>query len=167
MRGLLIILPAFLFLMACGNQKQPATEKTVTHDRPGLDDAALIADSITYPVTIYNFDPADTWTAQCLSKVQREKMVNDIFEAIYAGHLTVYHYYTDEVLSVDEIRALETQPDFSRNRVEEIQFVETWHFSPRLKQFEKKVHSIVIAYALYDEDGNRRGLKAAFRIKME
>ena len=167
MKVLFIVLPALLFLVACGNKKQPATEKTISPGRPELDDTALIADTITYPVTIFNFDPTDTWTAQCLSKVQREKVVNEIFEAIYAGELTVYHYYSDKILSPEEIRALEAQSDFARNRVEEIQFVETWFFSPRLKKFEKKVHSIVIAYALYTEEGQRRGLKAAFRIKME
>lgn len=156
-----------LLSVGCTNKEQSSGDKaTATLINKDADIKSLIADTIIYPVTIFNFDSTDTWSEYRLKNVQREKLVKDIFDAIYSGNLTVYHYYTDKPLSIDDIKELESTPDFARERIEEIQFVETWHFSPELKQFQKEVHSIVIAYALYNENGERGGLKAAFKIKL-
>ncbi len=164
----LITLTIFSLLLTTGciNKEKSENDNKSFAISGVLSDEALLADTITYPVTIFNFDPTDDWSEQRLRNVQRQKLVEEVFNAIYSKTLTVYHYYSDEPLSINDIRELEASPDFSRDRIEEIQFVETWHFSPELKQFQKKVHSIVLAYALYNDDGSRRGLKAAFRIKL-
>jgi len=161
----IIIINLFLTI-GCVKKSEQSAVKSNPDLSGSLGSDALLADTIIYPVTIFNFDPTDDYAGQRLHKLQRKKFVDEIFDAIYGGTLNVYHYYTGELLSIDDIKTLESMPDFSRDRIEEIQFDETWHFSLSSKQFQKEVHSIVLAYALYSEDGERRGLKAAFRINL-
>ena len=161
-----ITLVSLLFAVGCVKKTEPSSVKIEPISTSLLGSEALLADTIIYPVTIFNYDPQDDWAEHRLHKVQRTKFVEEIFDAIYAGKLDVYHYYSGELLSIDDIKNLEKAPDFSRDRIEEIQFDETWHFSLSSKQFQKEVHSIVLAYALYTEEGERRGLKAAFRINL-
>lgn len=166
--ALIIVIVISLFILAgCVRKTENATIKKNTTIAGSLGEENLLADTIIYPVTIYNFDPYDDWAEYRLHKIQRKRFIEEVFDAIYSENLTVYHYYDDYKLTIEDIKKLEASPDFSRDRIEEIQFVETWHFSPALKQFQKEVHSIVLAYALYTEEGQRRGLKGAFRIKLK
>jgi hypothetical protein len=168
MKKTLLLIPiiSLLLTVGCVKKSEPTSVKSEPTSTIPLGSEALLADTIIYPVTIFNYDPQDDWAEHRLHKVQRTKFVEEIFDAIYAGKLDVYHYYTGELLSIEDIKNLEKMPDFSRDRIEEIQFDETWHFSLSSKQFQKEVHSIVLAYALYTDEGERRGLKAAFRIKL-
>ncbi len=162
--GLIIVL---FFVSGCvkKNEKNASTINNPIVKKTNAGN--LVADTIIYPVTIFNFDSSDEWNEFRLRKVQRKKFVDGIFEAIYSGDLKVYHYYSGVELTIDDIKLLELSTDFSRDRIEEIQFVETWHFSTETKKFNKQVHSIVLAYSIFNDDGERRGLKAAFRIKTD
>lgn len=166
MRTITALSLILILIGACQEKPKPRDGKYTGIQKLTADMETLIADTIIYPVTIINFDPTDDWSEYRLKGVQQKKMVDDIFNAVYSGQLIAYHYYTDEPLTLVELKQLEASPDFSRDKIEEIQFTETWHFSAQDKQFQKEVHSMVLAYALYDEYGNRRGLKAAFRIKL-
>ncbi len=166
MRTITILSLFVILIVACSEKPKTPVEKSIGIQKIAADLESLIADTIIYPVTIYNFDSTDDWSEYRLKGVQRQKMVDEIFNAVYSGQLTAYHYYTNKPLTLAELKQLESSPDFSRDRIEEIQFTETWYFSAQAKQFQKEVHSMVLAYALYDEYGNRRGLKAGFRIKL-
>ena len=163
-----LILLIVIFISGCKNQPEQTGKIVFSSDAMSdftVED--MVADSIIYSVTIVNTDSLDSWNDYRLRNINRHKFIENIFENIYSGNLTAYNYHSDEPMTVDDLRNLESMPDFSRDRIEEIMFEETWLYSSTNNRFYKEVYSIVLAYALFTEAGERReGLKAAFRIKM-
>ena len=125
----------------------------------------LIADSIIYSVTLINTDEYDSWSSFRLRNVNQKKIITEIFEKIYSGEIIAYEYHDQRPLSIEEVKALENKADFTRERIEEIMFEETWFYSPETNTFHKEVYSLVFAYATYTDEGSRKdALKAAFKI---
>ncbi|WP_439182363.1 hypothetical protein [Carboxylicivirga taeanensis] len=150
----------FILLQACN---QPAsTNSAATLPAPGT----CLADTIIYPVLIKNADPYDTWTEHCLSRLKREQLVNQVFDAIYQHNAKAYSYSTHKELTVAEVKAIEDQDDFKRDKVAKLQFWETWHFDEQQLIMTKQVHAILLAYEYLSEDGELLGYKAAFYVKM-
>ena len=163
-----LILLIVILISGCKNQPEQTGKIVFSSDAMSdftVED--MVADSIIYSVTIVNTESLDSWNDYRLRNINRHKFIENIFENIYSGNLTAYNYHSDEPMTVDDLRNLESMPDFSRDRIEEIMFEETWLYSSTNNRFYKEVYSIVLAYALFTEAGERReGLKAAFRIKM-
>jgi hypothetical protein len=149
-----------LLLSGCDYAKQKDGGRNET-----FSSAHLMADTIFYPVRIKNIDPNDEWADSRLQKLNRKKLVDDIFSSVYDGKATAYHYLTDAPLSIDDIKELEQRDEFVRDNVVELEFRETWWFNATTAKFEKEIISILVAYAVFEDDGNLRGLKAAFYIK--
>ncbi|MCT4590806.1 MAG: hypothetical protein N4A71_23485 [Carboxylicivirga sp.] len=150
----------FIALQAC---QQRNTNSTATHTEIS---GACVADTIIYPVLIKNADPYDTWTEQCLSRLERDKLVNQLFNAVYKHKAKAYNYTTNEELSIADIKEIEEQDDFSRDKVAKVQFWESWHFDEEQLIMTKKVQAILLAYEYLSEEGELRGYKAAFYIKL-
>lgn len=150
-----------LFLTGCNNQKSTNSSNNQVYS------GECLADTIIYSVVIKNLDPLDTWTEKCLSKLKREKMVDQIFEAIYSHNAVPYNYNNNQELSIADIKNIEAQEEFSRDEVGKLQFWESWYFDKETQRMQKKVHSILVAYAIKTEEGELRGYKAAFYIKMK
>jgi len=129
-------------------------------------DMELMADSITYTVVVKNRDSLDTWADQRLRGLNHKKLVDDLFDAVYEHKATPYDYYTQHPLSINDIKKLESQEDFSRDRVGQLQFCEGWYLNAETQQMYKQIHSVLIAYEFFSSDGELRGYKAAFYIKM-
>lgn len=127
----------------------------------------MVADTIIYSVVIKNSDPNDLWAEKSLSRLKRAQLVDQIFDAIYSHKAKAYSYNTDEQLSVSEIKDIEEREDFSRDKVAKMQFWETWYFDDATKKMTKKVHAVLVAYEVLSEEGELRGYKAAFYVKME
>lgn len=125
----------------------------------------LVADTISYPVRIKNIDPNDEWADNRLKKLDRKKLVDDVFESVYSGKAIAYNYLTDEPFPIDEIKAMEQKDDFSRDNVVELEFKERWWYNKQTSAFEKEVISVLVAYAVFEDDGKLRSLKAAFYVK--
>ncbi|MBR8534219.1 hypothetical protein KDU71_01490 [Carboxylicivirga sediminis] len=153
----------FTILQACKQSPSAASGSGSSNEAPGL----CLADTIIYPVLIKNNDPYDTWTEQCLSRLERAKFVEQIFDAVYKHKAKAYSYNTHEELSISEVKDIEKQPDFSRDKVAKLQFWETWHFDEQQLIMTKKVQAILLAYEYLSEDGELRGYKAAFYIKLK
>ncbi|MCG8582413.1 MAG: hypothetical protein MI866_20985 [Bacteroidales bacterium] len=151
----------FLVLNAC--KQRPATTTTAETETPGI----CIADTIIYPVVIKNPDSLDVWTEQSLSQLERKQFIDQVFEAIYKHKAQAYSYFDHEELSMSDIRDIEEQPDFSRDKIAKLQFWETWHFDEKQLIMTKKVHAILLAYEIHTEEGDLRGYKAAFYVKMK
>ncbi|TRX66190.1 hypothetical protein [Carboxylicivirga sp. M1479] len=149
-----------LTLQAC--QNRDASKQTITNETAGI----CLADTIIYPVLIKNTNPNDTWTEQCLSQLQRSQLVDELFEAVYERKAKAYNYDTHTELSVSEVRAIEEQEDFSREKVGKLQFWETWYFDDQQVRMTKKVQAILLAYEFLSDTGELRGYKAAFYVKM-
>ncbi len=61
---------------------------------------------------------------------------------------------------------LESKKDFSRDHVGQLQFCEAWYMDAETHQMHKEIHSVLVAYEFLTSDGELRGYKAAFYIKM-
>ncbi len=153
----------FTILQACKQSPSTSSGTPSSDDAPGV----CLADTIIYPVLIKNTDPNDTWTEHCLSRLEREKFVDQVFDAVYEHKAKAYSYNTHKELSITDIKAIEKQPDFSRDKVAKLQFWETWHFDEQQLIMTKKVQAILLAYEYLSEDGELLGYKAAFYIKLK
>lgn len=123
----------------------------------------IIADTIIDDVVIKNPNK-DEWVDFCLKNLDKKTMVDEIFKLVYSGKLIPYEFFQDTALSIDDIEKLESDPDFSRDMIAKVQFEEAWYFDPTNQKMIKKVHSIMLAYEIYNSLGEIRGYKPAFKI---
>lgn len=161
-RHITFIVVCFFFVFNACKQKT-ASSTTFSPVTPGT----CIADTIIYPTVIKNPDSLDVWTEQCLSQLERRQFVDQVFKAIYKHKAKAYNYLNNKELTIADVRAIEEQPDFSRDKVAKLQFWETWHFDEQQLIMTKKVHAILLAYEFLTDEGELRGYKAAFYIKMK
>jgi len=165
-KKILIIILIIAGITTC---KQQTSEPSVTGKTKTLIDTTLltfqpIAESIRYDVIIKNPDPADEWTETCLKGLDRKKLVYEVYKAIYAKKVKAYDYYTDDPMSVKQVKEIEKQAESDGAEVAKVQFLEDWFFDPVTFNLYKKVHFIMLAYELLDEKGNVRSYKAAFYV---
>jgi hypothetical protein len=161
----LLTLMTILLLAGCVETK--VQEGVVVLSEKGLNTSHLLADTIVYSVDIVNTDTLDIWADWRLRHMKTSKLVEEVFDNVYSGRLKAFDYFTDAELTVEDVRNIEDTPKYARSLIEEIQFEETWLFSPELQVFHKEVHSFVLAYALYAQNGERMGLKPVFRVRLK
>jgi hypothetical protein len=157
----------FIFFVGTGCSETKIKEEVIVLSEKGLNSTHLMADTIIYSVDIINTDTLDTWADVRLKNLNTEKLVEDVFDNVYSGRLKAYDYFSDKALTVEDIRNIENKSGYARSLIEEIQFEESWLFSPQEQIFHKEVHSFVLAYALYAQNGERMGLKPVFRVRLE
>lgn len=152
-----------LSIFACKPEK-PVENPPVTSDIK-IDQTTFLslADTIITDVVIKNPDN-DEWTDYCLRNLDHETLVNDLFDLVYFKKLTPYNFFTDEVMTIKEIKEIEKDPEYSRENVAKVQFEESWNFDSKEQKMIKKVHSIMIAYELYSQEGNVKGYKPIFKV---
>ncbi len=124
------------------------------------------ADTIIYEVMISNPDTTNKWESQKLKDVSNKNIVDDIFDMVYNNDKVAYNYYTHQPMSIKDIEQLEKNDNFSRDKIGKLQFTEVWKMDKANQILHKKVLSILIAYELYNADGDLRGYKAAFYINL-
>ncbi len=168
---LYIILLLLLFLNSCFNIKlrnktTTQTTRTLVHSDQTLSFDDIIADTIIYSVKIYNAHPEDEWESWKLRNMNRFEFINEVFNRVYSGEIKAYDYFNDVLLTIDNIKKIEQEADYSRAKIEELQFEEIWFFSGDKKHFHKEVLSIVLAYGVYNEYGVHLGLKPVFKVKL-
>ncbi|MCD6201808.1 MAG: hypothetical protein J7K46_08370, partial [Bacteroidales bacterium] len=88
------------------------------------------------------------------------------FQSIYDGKLKAIDYATDKKLSVKKVRALEKEILKIRNRIAKIQFTEDWYLDTTSLTMQKQVHSMVLGYEIYNDSGQVRGYRPAFKINL-
>jgi hypothetical protein len=123
----------------------------------------VLADTLVSDIVIMSPDN-DEWAKYCLRKLDKKTLVNEIFKSVYAGELVSYDYFNNNPLSIEDIKALEDDPEFSRDNIAKAQFEEAWYFDSVNQKMVKKVHSIMLAYEIYNSDGEIRGYKPAFKV---
>ncbi len=126
-----------------------------------------VADTITYDVTIKNPYPEDTWTEECLKKLNRGEFIDQLFESVYSGNARAYDLIDNTPLTVKDLRKLEKTPDFSRSKIGKIQFTETWIYDEQNNIMIKKVIAMALGYELFDPDGNLIGYKPVFKVFLD
>ena len=147
-----------------GKREQKYSEKTPPQNLK--EQGVLVAEPIIYDVVVLNPDPEDRWATEKLNKLNKEALVDLIFQAVEEGRVTAYNYHTEEKMSMKDIRALEKTEEFNKSKIGKIQFIEDWYFDEEKMKMTKVVKSIMLAYEVYDQFGKVRGYKAAFRIDL-
>jgi len=151
------ILIIALSLLGCSNTEVP--ENT--------GEKILVAEEIIYDVIIKVPDMDDPWEVKKLDGYQGERMVSEIFNAVYEEKVKVYDYHTGEKLSPGQVREKELQQGYDRNNLGKIQFTENWFYNPASMKIDKEVTSIVLGYENRTIDGKLIGYWAAFRLDLE
>ena len=124
----------------------------------------LIADTIIYDVIIKNPNPDDIWTEQCLGYLRRDEFVNQLFEAVYDKRANAYDFITGRKMSPRDLRKLEKNEDFEREKIGKIQFAEVWYFDTAKLALEKRILYMNLGYEVMGENSEIIGYKPVFRI---
>ena len=162
----MIVFTSILLLWACqnspktGNTRSAQTVNWVSKSDTTL--AIVVAKPITYDVVVRAHSYDDEWTHQCLDSSNIDAFTDYIFQAIYQKKLTPYNYFTDEKMSLSEVKKLEKE--FARKRIGKMQFIEDWYFDADKMQFYKKVKGIMLAYERYRADSTVRNYKAGIKV---
>lgn len=156
-----LISALILFSYACSNDSASDESKMRPESTTNF---TTIADTIIYDVVIKNPDINDKWTEQCLSKLEKEILIDRIFEAIYDNELIPFDFFEGEKLSISDIKELEKREEFSREKIAKVQFEEIWYFDEKSLKMTKEVYSIMLAYEIYNSFGEIKGYKPAFKV---
>jgi len=168
MNSKLILLAIFILIFFSCNKKQEkkfstANLKAVTWVENGdTSQAFQIAQPIIYDVVVRKHNYDDDWTKQCLDSTNVDALSNLIFDLIYSGKLIPYNYFTDEKMTIKEVKKVEKE--FARKRIGKMQFIEDWYFDTQKMQFYKKVKGIMLAYERYRADSTVRSYKAGVKV---
>ncbi len=168
----LLVLVLVISLFACHRKSKFAGDNNyIPDDIQGKEatfkaNAGQVAQQITYDVVVKNNNPYDTWTTSCLQGFDRNDFVDEIFKSIYNGKLKAVDYATDKELSVNKVRELEKEILKIRNRIAKIQFTEDWYLDTTGLTMQKQVHSMVLGYEIYNDSGQVRGYRPAFKINL-
>lgn len=156
----IILLFALVTVFACNKKETPMVSENINIENQSF---MVIADTIITDVVIKNPDNNE-WTSFCLRNLDKETLVNELFDLVYSGKLTPYNFFTDEILSIDELKETENDPEYSRENIAKVQFEESWNLDSENHKMIKKVHSIMLAIELYNSDGSVKGYKPIFKI---
>ncbi len=147
-----------LILFSC---RQSGDLSSVTNER------ILVAENIIYDVIIKIPNSEDPWEVEKLEGYQGDKMISELFNAVYTEKIKAYDYHSGKRMSPDEIRKTELTPGFDRNNIGKIQFAENWYYNVAIMKIDKEVVSIVLGYENREIDGTLIGYKAAFKLDMK
>jgi len=141
---------------------KPKTNQQVIH----FDTAetfTVLADTIITDVVIKN-PTEDEWTDYTLRHLDKKTLVDQIFDAVYKKQLIPYDFFNNTELTIDQVKEIESDPDFSRDKIGKVQFEEKWYYDTKNNTMIKKVHSIMLAFELYNAEGEVKGYKPAFKV---
>jgi hypothetical protein len=124
---------------------------------------SVIVDTIINDVLIQNPDSSE-WTDYCLRNLNKDFLVDEIFNSVYSGKLIPYEFFNNIPLEITDIESLEEDPEFSRDKIAKVQFEEAWYFDTENQIMVKKVYSIMLAYEVYNLEGEIKGYKPAFKV---
>jgi hypothetical protein len=156
-----------LLCVGCISCLQHSITPNITNVSVSIDSLKLksFADTIVCDMVVKNPNKDDVWTEKCLSQLKREALTDSIFDDLYKGKLLAYDYETQKILSVNDIKQIESKEGYSRKIVSKYQFQEAWYYDKPNHTFIKKVHSITFGYEIYDETGYVKGYKPLFKVK--
>lgn len=149
---LLLVLALLPLAIACDQKEGGKPENSVPLGK------------IIYDTNIINPNPEDEWVTEFLSKFKRDELIEIIFDGIYSGRIKPVDYFSNNKLSVEDIRNLEESEEFSRDRIAQIKFDEKWEWDENSMSLKKEVKSLTLAYEVYNNIGELRGYKPAFKI---
>ena len=163
----LTIVCSFLSFISCKENRQESSEYTET-DKFISDSLVknLIADTIIYEVIIKNPNPDDKWTEKCLAGFDKDRFVDQLFNAVYDKKATAYDFFSGKEITPRGLKRIEKSKDFGREKIGKIQFSESWYYDSLNLKMEKRIISLVLGYELYGDNGEIIGYKPVFKINL-
>jgi hypothetical protein len=165
------LIPALLagaIIIATGCNDRRPTPVPPVNKAVNLADSGYIkiAADINYDVIVIPPTGSDPWESERVSGYDGSRMIDYIFENIYAGTITPYDLVTGEPIATDEIRKLENEAGTDRSMIAKLQFTEDWYYNAADGQIRKIVKSITLGREFRDSMGNMFGYKALFKLVM-
>ncbi len=153
---------AIVAMVACNHPQQ---ENKTVYIKTDSVEGKLIADTIIYDVYINNLDSTDKWTDECLQYLKKDVLFGEVFDNIYNGKITAYNFFTKEPLSIEDVKEIQSSPEFSEDAIGKIQFREVWYFDGETQVMNKKVISMIFGLELYNNLGELKGYRPLFKIQ--
>ena len=150
-----------LFIYSC----QQNSDKKINISNK-TEEYLVIADTIINDIMLKAAEN-DEWAEYSLRKLDKLRLVNEIFDLAYEGKLTPYEFFSETPLTIEDIKQLERDPEFSRDKIAKVQFEEGWYFDPVSLKMTKRVHSIMLAFEIYNNQGEIKGYKPAFKVYLK
>jgi len=175
----LLLTLSVLLLVACNDNVTNNNENNVDSNvvetvkypssgnfyEPTEGNSLIIANPIIYDVIVKNTDPSDDWTEFCLSNTDPKAISNVIYNAIYQEKLVPYHYRTDTIIPIADVKAFEKENSYKT--LGKIQFEEEWFLDEGNLTMYKKVNSITFGYELVNDNGEVYGYKPGFKVYLD
>jgi hypothetical protein len=166
----IIFVMLFIGISSCNNETKNSVGQeplNLTSADNDTNDSFIITDTIIYELVIKNPSKEDEWKDECLKHLDRKAYVDYLFKSIYNGTLIPYSEETNQPVSIESIKALEKDPEFSRDNIGMIQFYEKWEYNTTKNTFTKYVYAAILGYEATDGEGNIIGYKPVFRINFK
>lgn len=141
--------------------QNPPYAETETYFEAPSDKKVVLANPIICQFNVKNYNPDDDWTEECLAHTNTGALAACIFQAVIKGRLKAYDYYTEEEMTVAQVKALDKQ--YKRSSIGQIQFEEDWYFDEKNLRFYKDVKALIWGYELH-EGVSINGFAPAFRV---
>ena len=149
---------AGIFLFACNSREQ---QSPVTPDQPGT---KKVAEQIVYDVEIKNPYPEDQWITECLQGLDRETLVNFVFEGIYNEDFSAFDIFEGTPIFSRKIKKMEEDGIFIRDQIGKFQFMEEWYLDTVGMTYYKEVTEIRMGLQKFNDDGELTGYAPLFRV---
>lgn len=149
------LIPLLLLLCSCNQQNEKELKYA---GKP-------IANPITYEVVVKNPNTDDEWRNECLANTDTHQLVKDIIEAVKKGDLKAYDYYDGHLLTKEEQNYLFNEEKI-QDKIGKIQFTERWYWNKDQLKLQKTIESMMLGYEIYNDQGEVKGYKASFIIKL-
>ncbi len=160
-RNLFAILIIASIIFGCSKSNKPKENST---QQLSTGNITVIADTIVYDVILRNIDTSDVWEAECLQYLDQKSLVNYLIDGVYSGQFIAIEFMGDKVLSIDDVKAIEQEKEFSRDRVSKVQFRERW-FIDSTGNFQKQIISYTLGIEVYSKQNTFLGHEALFVVK--
>ncbi|HPD95823.1 MAG TPA: hypothetical protein PLA24_07995 [Tenuifilaceae bacterium] len=134
--------------------------------KPIFDNAEniIIADTITYNFDLKVIDSTDYWQIESLKNLKRDLLVNYLFTEFYKGAFAAYSFPDNETLTFEDVKRIEKEDFFSRDKISMIQFKERW-FINKQGALVKEPISYTLGIETYSKQNTFLGYKPLLTLK--
>lgn len=160
-RSLLVIMIIAGTIVGCSKSNKPQENPA---KQALSENITVIADTIIYDVILKNIDTSDVWEAECLQYLDQKSLVNYLIDGVYNGKFIAIEFMGDKVLSIDDVKAIEQEKDFSRDKVSKVQFRERWYIDSE-GNLQKQIISYTLGIEVYSKQNTFLGHEALFVVK--
>jgi hypothetical protein len=165
MKKFYLLIIVVSFMISCKNEKAVQVPSVSITEEAMPSWYIPVAKDIVTEVVVKPDSTGDPWEMEKVAGYQGEAMINNIFESIYKGNLTVKDYHTGEILKASDVKAFEKEFDNDHSKIGKLSFTENWYYDPVTKSVIKKVKSFTFGYELINNDGKVFGYKALFAVE--